>query len=143
MCVDRPHWKLLTTLEGKHERSIFSVDWSPAGAIATGSGDNGIRIFAARFAASDTGPGIQSELTDKGAAIVQNDGDVLVESVVERDPHAGGSSAGWGLSEIAVRTDAHAGDVNCVRWHPTDPTLLASAGDDGTVRLWRLMVNLR
>jgi len=33
--------------------------------------------------------------------------------------------------------DAHRGDVNCVRWHPKESTLLASAGDDGAVRLWR------
>ena len=39
---------------------------------------------------------------------------------------------------VAVRrTEAHPADVNCVRWNPTDPTLLASAGDDGSVRLWR------
>ena len=31
-------------------------------------------------------------------------------------------------------------DVNCVRWHPTDPTLLASAGDDGRVKLWRCLL---
>ena len=33
---------------------------------------------------------------------------------------------------------AHAGDVNCVRWNPTDLTLLASVGDDNIVKLWRL-----
>ncbi|KAL7550974.1 hypothetical protein ACHAWF_014182 [Thalassiosira exigua] len=32
---------------------------------------------------------------------------------------------------------AHAGDVNCVRWHPADGTRLVSCGDDGTVRAWR------
>jgi WD40 repeat protein len=26
--------------------------------------------------------------------------------------------------------------VNCVCWHPLDSSTLASAGDDGTVRLW-------
>ena len=36
------------------------------------------------------------------------------------------------------RRHAHPTDVNCVRWHPHDAKLLASAGDDGTVRLWRL-----
>ena len=34
------------------------------------------------------------------------------------------------------KLDAHPTDVNCVRWHPKDPNLLASAGDDGCIRLW-------
>ncbi len=37
----------------------------------------------------------------------------------------------------ARQREAHPADVNCVRWNPADPTLLASAGDDGSVRLWR------
>ena len=28
--------------------------------------------------------------------------------------------------------------MNCVHWHPRDAALLASAGDDGAVRLWRM-----
>ncbi len=32
---------------------------------------------------------------------------------------------------------AHASDTNCVRWHPTIPGLLASAGDDGILKLWQ------
>lgn len=32
---------------------------------------------------------------------------------------------------------AHAGDVNCVRWHPRDPSLLFTAGDDALGKLWR------
>ena len=35
--------------------------------------------------------------------------------------------------------DAHSTDINCVRWHPLDPTLLASAGDDGCIKLWRYL----
>ena len=38
--------------------------------------------------------------------------------------------------------DAHPTDVNCVRWHPKDPSLLASAGDDGCIRLWRYQKGL-
>eukprot|EP00775_Hariotina_reticulata_P011717 gene11717-biopygen13700 len=32
--------------------------------------------------------------------------------------------------------NAHEADVNCVRWHPLQPHLLASCGDDNVVKLW-------
>ncbi len=35
------------------------------------------------------------------------------------------------------KQNAHTADVNCVRWSPTEPSLLASAGDDNTIRLWQ------
>ena len=36
-----------------------------------------------------------------------------------------------------TKQQAHNADVNCVRWSPQDPMLLATAGDDNTVKLWR------
>jgi hypothetical protein len=36
---------------------------------------------------------------------------------------------------------AHIGDVNCVRWRAggaAGPQLLASAGDDGLIKIWTL-----
>lgn len=39
---------------------------------------------------------------------------------------------------VFVASNAHAGDVNAIRFNPADPSLLASAGDDGEVRLWRI-----
>ena len=45
-----------------------------------------------------------------------------------------------GYELLARVEDAHPQDVNCVRWHPTNVTLLASASDNGTIVLWRLIV---
>ena len=38
---------------------------------------------------------------------------------------------------IVAALDAHyPGTVNCVSWHPKDPTIWASAGDDKKVKIW-------
>ncbi|XP_024358703.1 protein CIA1 isoform X2 [Physcomitrium patens] len=37
---------------------------------------------------------------------------------------------------------AHTADVNCVQWHPKNPRLLASAGDDGIVKIWEVVGDL-
>jgi len=34
---------------------------------------------------------------------------------------------------------AHTADVNCVKFHPTMPHILASCSDDGTIKIWRLV----
>eukprot|EP00936_MAST-01D_sp_MAST-1D-sp1_P002073 g2073.t1 len=52
---------------------------------------------------------------------------------------AEGSSSDAPTYELIGNTaGAHDGDVNCVRFCPKDASLLASAGDDGMVRLWRV-----
>lgn len=51
---------------------------------------------------------------------------------------AGGEGSGVGsFAMLCKREQAHPLDINCVRWHPTDPGLLASAGDDCCIKLWR------
>lgn len=38
------------------------------------------------------------------------------------------------------KSNAHTTDVNCVRWSPADPSLLATCGDED-IRLWKLQIN--
>lgn len=65
-------------------------------------------------------------------------GDNAVRVFIEEAERGGDPGAAPAFRLAAQRRQAHAGDVNCVRWHPRDAGLLASAGDDGAVRLWRL-----
>lgn len=48
-----------------------------------------------------------------------------------------GSSSDQPLFSIDAIASTNHGDVNRVCWHPFDGSILASAGDDGMVRLWR------
>jgi len=95
---------LSTSLTGYHDRTIFSLDWSQTGFIATACADNSIRVFSTEEVASEDGLGLR------------------VRCNLE-----------------CRKENAHPLDVNCVQWHPKDSTLLASAGDDGNIRLWRLV----
>ncbi|KAL3700400.1 hypothetical protein R1sor_018422 [Riccia sorocarpa] len=49
---------------------------------------------------------------------------------------------GGTFSMLAKQEKAHSTDVNCVQWHPTNPRILASAGDDGFVKIWEVIGDL-
>lgn len=46
------------------------------------------------------------------------------------------------FSLIAAVSNAHAQDVNCVKWNPKDSNLLASCSDDSTIKLWNVQVTI-
>jgi WD40 repeat protein len=89
----------LAALPDHHARTVFSVDWSADGLLASGGADDAIAVVRA----------------------------------------GEGAAAAAEFAPVCRREGAHAGDVNCVRWRPVGERLLASAGDDGAVKLWRLV----
>jgi WD40 repeat protein len=62
--------------------------------------------------------------------------------IFSKDNSIGGGGMGGERAEsygmACVKEKAHTADVNCVRWNPTDPTLLASCGDDNLVKIWKI-----
>ena len=102
-----------------HDRPVLSVSWGKCGLIAAGAGDNSVRVYAP----SATGKSSDSSGAGGEAGAGAGDG-------------GGVGSGGGGLHEVGAVVSAHDDDVNCVAWHPTDHGLLASASDDGAVKLW-------
>jgi len=113
VCSTDGLWRCVGRIPDAHNTyAVLSVDCAPScaghGRLASGGGDNSIRVYR------------EETLLPPSAA----DGE--------------GSRADAPVFTLeAVRENAHAGDVNCVRWHPRDGAHLVSCGDDGTVKLWR------
>ncbi|CAH2065925.1 unnamed protein product [Thlaspi arvense] len=93
-------WTHVCTLSGYHNRTIYSAHWSRDDIIASGAGDDAIRLFVDSKLDSVDGPSYNLLLT---------------------------------------KEKAHEMDINSVQWSPGEENrLLASASDDGMVKIWEL-----
>jgi cytosolic iron-sulfur protein assembly protein CIAO1 len=124
-----PRYTVAAHLTGVHDGPIYAVDWAAgSGLIATCGDDDCIRVLR-----RDGGGG--------GSAADEGEDDA--------DDAAGAPAAGDGeATKLRTETDqvwaedgcaprAHSGSVNCVVWSPAEAATLASAGDDGLVRIWK------
>lgn len=125
-------WKCVGTHNQAHVGAVFSVSCCSSFSlgfqqqqkqqqspwIASGGEDNCINIYQVYNKIMDTLP------SKDGTEI-----DILIHPKAEE---------GRTFTRLLHVPNAHEGDVNCVRWHPKDCSLLASAGDDGVVRLWKV-----
>ncbi|GJP70714.1 hypothetical protein CLOP_g1624 [Closterium sp. NIES-67] len=131
-------WSHVCTLAGFHDRTIFHVDWSIAsGLIATAAGDDCIRVFSF--------PGLpRSEPGDDGtnSNIANRNGTGEEPGIAGEAGVAAAAAVGEeaeNRAQLLIRkAHAHDTDVNCVRWNPKNPCLLASAGDDEMVKIWEI-----
>ncbi|CAI7771686.1 unnamed protein product [Closterium sp. NIES-53] len=128
-------WSHVCTLPGFHDRTIFHVDWSMVhGLIATAAGDDCIRVFSFSGLPHSEPDG---DRTSSDAADREGGGE---EAGIARVAGEGGvgEEEGSRAQMLIRKAHAHGTDVNCVRWNPKNPRLLASAGDDEMVKIWEL-----
>jgi cytosolic iron-sulfur protein assembly protein CIAO1 len=90
--------------------------------------------------------GIDEAVEDKTASVVDSNVHVdrcCKDNLEVEESKNGGSGLRTKTDQVwqehAVAHRAHTGDVNCVAWNPDDETMLASCGDDGLVRIWKLV----
>jgi hypothetical protein len=113
---------------------------------------------AADAAAPAAGPTAAASAVDKGAAEVAASQDVQPSPfsapytanfdgprVFSAAAAAGAGAEAGAVAALAVAArleGAHRGEVNCVVWHPKRRNVLATAGDDGLAKVWRLVPNV-
>eukprot|EP01028_Stygiella_incarcerata_P008110 TRINITY_DN344_c0_g1_i1.p1 TRINITY_DN344_c0_g1~~TRINITY_DN344_c0_g1_i1.p1 ORF type:complete len:365 (-),score=92.65 TRINITY_DN344_c0_g1_i1:833-1927(-) len=116
---DGKKYRMHQIMEGHHSNTIFSVDWSSDGKLIASCGaDNKIVIFEK----------IKEEGHEEFIDSEQLDDDGMHDKENKK------------LFRVLVEVEgAHESDVNCVRFHPTDPAILASCGDDGCLKVWKLV----
>ena len=106
-----------------------------------GGGDGLWKCVGSLPGAHNPGPAYTVDCSPSRAGhgrIASGGGDDLIQ--VYREVHSTGGGAPM-FTVDAVAHGAHDGDVNSVKWHPRDGSILASAGDDGLVRVWEYDVS--
>lgn len=148
----QPCFTVVARVEAVHDGAVYCVDWNKSnGLIVTCGGDDAMNILRKvdkeepRGGGRDESNSINAPTEAFGRPAISED------QITSFDQAGNGKQNGTSGGEEEVVTTkltqdykviasvprAHTGDVNRVAWHPTEPTLLASCGDDGVVRIWR------
>mmetsp|Transcript_4974 Transcript_4974/g.7985 ORF Transcript_4974/g.7985 Transcript_4974/m.7985 type:complete len:232 (+) Transcript_4974:360-1055(+) len=149
--ADEDDWTCHQVLEA-HSSTVWALAFDSSGdRMASVSDDKTLRIWRDDGSKGSVGCCYKEEQVLKGhhkRAIYHLDwnsstdviatagGDDTVKIFLDKK----GGDAGKADWDLAFSLDkAHSGDVNCVKWQPeAKEQVLATGGDDGLVRLWRL-----
>lgn len=157
---DGDDWACMDTISG-HEGTVWSIDFDVTGdRLASASADLSVKIWEKAkpgeitTTASKSGTWYNSATlvgyherciysvgwsrTYEGGNLLASTGEDGRICIYEHDPESQDTSTSWRLA--ARREKSHGvSDINCVAWCKAEGygDLLATAGDDGMVRIWR------
>ncbi|KAJ1531832.1 hypothetical protein ONE63_000484 [Megalurothrips usitatus] len=154
-------WSCIATLTS-HTSTVWSIAFDRTGTrLASVSDDGTLKIWRVYLPGNGEGIGLPDDIdprwkcvctivglhsrsiydvawchqTDLIATACGDDVVRIFQECPDSDPH----QPSFNLVASSSGVNGHHQDVNAVAWHPTIPGLLASASDDGDVKLWKFL----
>ncbi|XP_071686705.1 protein CIA1 [Rutidosis leptorrhynchoides] len=153
---DSDDWQCVQTLgesDSGHSSTVWALSFNYSGdKMATCSDDLTVKVWGVDIARMQSGDSnapwrhlctlsgyhertIFSVHWSREGIIATGAADDAICLFVESEDH---SYDGPTYKLLLKKEKAHDMDINCVRWSPTENRILASASDDGTIKIWKL-----
>lgn len=131
-----PRFIVMARIDQLTSEPLYSVSWcKKQSTLAIGAGDDSIHLvrqaIVQNVANEETDVQNGNQISTPNNVLPVDQNELLVET---------GLPETWKV--IYTEKRAHVGDVNCVAWCKHDQNLLASAGDDGLIRIWELKADI-
>ena len=145
---DDDDWSNFCTLQG-HESTVWGICFNGDGTrLASCSDDKTVRIWSSQdkdlsswkclvtLSGYHDRPIYDVSWSANLGLLAVGCGDDSIDIFKEDNNSSGDGSVCMTL--VCKKTLSHESDVNSLDWNPTNDTLLASASDDGTVKVWKV-----
>lgn len=137
-------WDCHACLRG-HESTVWAIAWDSTGTrIVSVSDDKTVRIWTCEANARSANWTCVKTLSNNHERSIYDvswsfGSNLIVTAAGDNSICIFTSTKELSSYEMLAKLpSAHSGDVNCVTWHPINHSCLASGGDEGTIKIWKV-----